>query len=1434
MTFETNFIGDGTAPIGSRLRRQPSSRASVQAAARCAIVLGGLALLPALASAQQRKVPTTTTIDSVMADGTVKKVPIQQPRGFNLFAAEDLAGGAMRMSGAFQTGVTNQGGPISENQNSTFIDGHVGNGGFLQFEMGFIAGTPPTDFRKIRAVYPGINNMAGSLGFNAHRWQVVVPPRITRIGAADGQFGRVFSGVTAIFNSSCRDDNRFNLQGFSLLPMLDCPETWGSEGFQGKRVIADSVWLNTFNANKSNFRWDDWAVPAARIDQQSYLGTQSVYGFMSDYYREQKLRYGSIVPGGSGAPLDEGYPLGLEIRMDSWQFSAPATRNAQFYSATIVNKSAAVYGTGIDYDSLYFGLAPGFIINGQNPAAYWNFNNNTQYFTAGNRSGQCNATTYPRRYTNATAAGCAVTVAGDNVYTMTWLKSPIGDTRNKLFSNPASPYFNPTSPLADDTITFNHWKSNSFGQNGQNVGRSQRASFGMMSSIEANYLDGRNPSDLTLANYATLFQPEDWSGTYPTVPAFNKFVPGSTTNPNTGQPYGKWDYNNDGVQDTIFVPGCGRSGCAEVYSDTIAGGFRTVVGNILNMSTAGPFKLKANDTTQFLWAFAFAQDSLQARQQIEGLTNSYLTNYAGPQPFPFPAVAVGRTYTIASAELVDSTSFGVADVALGTTITIRLPQINPIDRFMVGLVNKARADSASGVAAVRRILRLNPGLLDRLSARANDNLASVVIFKSCNGGNTYTTTTGNAGTCTDAPTRTIDTGTNAFPWRPWSTVLYSNGVPATGVIAEEVQAGRSYLYSFVTRSRGFSDFRIVDSTAAGFVVTDVQNTLGFPADTINSALASSGPAVINVYAPITNVAGRSFASVDTSTLSGNATQSLFFGAISNDVSGTTRLVYGNQFIVRKTIDTVTNATTTTVNVRWVIPRAATSATGAVTTNFVAREQAFTANANIPVRLGANFLDGTFRSLSGSSRVFLDTLNAPAAYPGYAWVTGDNRPIFVINDQYAANRERDQQASPLYPGYTVVPRDSANLSNGFRQELTPFGFLRDRNFVLRSPTDTLTVAARGFVPQVQSLAVAGSKRIKGGSYELNWLADPWGPAAPFNLDPIGSLQATVNTSLNDVAAKSTTVTETSAAIATLVGATTTRPLQRVRVPFTMTFKDVDGRTENVRFAMLRRTSNTRLFGSGNDTVRVTIPDTLWSPGDTLIALQKVERDSSVGTGAARYVVVQADGANAFRPIPVLVDSIGLNRFLVSCNGGATASGVRPAADALTCNPLTILSRGGSASGGYLPVAAGWKQVFELTRAFDNRSVVQLIAKPFTTKAVISKSDLARVSVVPNPYIVRSDNDQLTGRQAISRITFIGVPEEGILRIYSVSGQYLQEITWTRADLTYQGNNAPTGDLPYNLRTREGLDLGSGLYLYVLTATGASGKDQIQRGKFVIIR
>jgi hypothetical protein len=96
------------------------------------------------------------------------------------------------------------------------------------------------------------------------------------------------------------------------------------------------------------------------------------------------------------------------------------------------------------------------------------------------------------------------------------------------------------------------------------------------------------------------------------------------------------------------------------------------------------------------------------------------------------------------------------------------------------------------------------------------------------------------------------------------------------------------------------------------------------------------------------------------------------------------------------------------------------------------------------------------------------------------------------------------------------------------------------------------------------------------------------------------------------------------------------------------------------------------------------------------------------------------------------------------------------------------------------------------------------------------------------VAQSQYDVITtSGRGNARVMFASVPSAGSLRIYSLSGQFLQELTWTAADLN------GSGDLPYDLRTREGTDLASGLYIFVIKGAGSEGK-QMARGKFVVIR
>jgi hypothetical protein len=186
-----------------------------------------------------------------------------------------------------------------------------------------------------------------------------------------------------------------------------------------------------------------------------------------------------------------------------------------------------------------------------------------------------------------------------------------------------------------------------------------------------------------------------------------------------------------------------------------------------------------------------------------------------------------------------------------------------------------------------------------------------------------------------------------------------------------------------------------------------------------------------------------------------------------------------------------------------------------------------------------------------------------------------------------------------------------------------------------------------------------------------------------------------------------------------------------------------------------------------------------------------------------------------------------RLRLACN-----SNTQPARN--TCNPLRLNQPG---STGYLPFASGYTSIIDLNRPFDQNSEVTLTGIPVRTNArPLTKTDMERIHVVPNPYVVQSDFDAIgSNRERVdANIRFVNVPDEGMIRIYTISGQLVQQLSWTPRDLVARGDGSPHGDLPYNLRNVDGWDIVSGLYMYVLTPRGANAGAPIARGKFVVIR
>ena len=116
--------------------------------------------------------------------------------------------------------------------------------------------------------------------------------------------------------------------------------------------LGDVERQRAFQASPNTFKFDDYKLPGSAFDSTTFLGTFSTYGVFSDAFREQIQGYGAITKLASGTPTIPGFPLGLDVRFDAWQFARPSLQNVVFWRLRMVNNSARLYGAGVDFDSL--------------------------------------------------------------------------------------------------------------------------------------------------------------------------------------------------------------------------------------------------------------------------------------------------------------------------------------------------------------------------------------------------------------------------------------------------------------------------------------------------------------------------------------------------------------------------------------------------------------------------------------------------------------------------------------------------------------------------------------------------------------------------------------------------------------------------------------------------------------------------------------------------------------------------------------------------------------------------------------------------------------------------------------------------------------------------------------------------------------------------
>jgi hypothetical protein len=1315
-----------------------------------------------------------------------------------LHAASDAAVSGLRGRGYFTR-------ICAENSTGGFDIDRSGCGPFFQtMTNGFVAmwfregnwawGVPRSDWERAVAQVPALANAIGG------GWTVSASHQrgFDDVGPADGALGLHHAGVTSVNDRSCRDHSSAFATGVTLLAGSDCPVTWGSAGWEGARPVPAEVYRARYLADPQGFRFDPWSVSDAELDaagvaRETPIGTFQTYGYTTDFSQEilcgtATLRnWAHVLPPASpatpgGCPAADarrrpGWPLGIEVRFDAFTFDLPLLENVAFYQVTFTNRSRQVYGVGLDFDSLYISLQHGW---------FGNSNITQSLIHHVPAMGAVFANTLPQQLCDPARQVSDITCArwGTNhgwaqgAGVLLILKSPTGDLRNRLFSQPGSPFYNPTHALAGDTFTFNHahlcgfrlcgsstWSVDPAG----NPDAEQRA-FGMLSSTEANVLGARTAALLTSNQYWHTFRNENWnsSNTYarwagPGTPGgFNRWAPAMTGT--------TWDWNKDGVQDTIAADNCFVNGCTELFGDTLPSGTYNAYSSVHATVGVGPLRLPADSTVGFVIAITSAQanDSAGFLASVEAAITHYLDFYPTPRPAPVCRIVGASRGSAADTARVTLTWDDTCFPGRWT------------DAFLARTYSAVLA--ASGASPLGRLRQLNPWLDDSLAWTMQNNVGAVHLYKSCDDGATWTATVA----CT------ADTATSGslapLGYRPYAT-FFGPGSLRASFVDSGVRPGHNYVYALVTETRG-AQFTVIDGDSVAVVGSDTVCVLrcrtrvfrGAPVLVTPLGVGGPAPNVARVYLPVSRQAGARPASVMAVDSAGYLTSDRVGVTITADSVPAGRYVVAFGDSARATQTEYRTGTTL----------------DSVRTRVVLRVA--TATGDSLVISGTN--TGGFTTSGGSGNVSVTT-----PVPGtsittrtHSWASPSSNPLTMVVARLPGPAPADAllvsstlggatatpaafHANADYPGFDLALNLGLNRVFAGVTVLDPAG-----RPLAAAPTPSLTwlPTREGFLslsPNVVDVAV--------GTYEITWGAPPFGAGEPFDIRTATAAAATASLAARPaITTGSVNDTVALAIYGRLQRVTTVDSLVAVRLPF---------RVRNVTFghdvevAMRRRMARTILIGAGADTLRVPVPDDVWVPGDTLFFF---ERSASL--------------ANS----PRILTRWG--RVL----GCESATDPR-----ITCNPVAASSPGAT---GYVPVAPGMVHQVRFHTVVTPESRLTFDVHPplagasLTAQPDAIRAALAAVRVVPNPYV-------LTTSYAGGGLLFTHLPPRGVLRIYTVSGQFVQQIRWNETDL--RGD----GDVIWDLRTREGKAVQGGLYLYVLTALDAADRPiGVRRDRFVIIR
>jgi len=107
---------------------------------------------------------------------------------------------------------------------------------------------------------------------------------------------------------------------------------------------------------------------------------------------------------------------------------------------------------------------------------------------------------------------------------------------------------------------------------------------------------------------------------------------------------------------------------------------------------------------------------------------------------------------------------------------------------------------------------------------------------------------------------------------------------------------------------------------------------------------------------------------------------------------------------------------------------------------------------------------------------------------------------------------------------------------------------------------------------------------------------------------------------------------------------------------------------------------------------------------------------------------------------------------------------------------------------------------------------------------AKSDLDEIAVVPNPYVGMASWEPVTNDvgRGERRVYFINLPAQCTIRIYTISGHLVQTLE--------HNTSAANGQEPWNLISKDGMNVAYGVYIFHVDAPGTGEKI----GRFALIK